>query len=414
MNPFLSVAGKAADSAMLHMPWRGVWCCDLDLGTDFVPSGRVEVRLGDWVLSGTVDPERSGAYRSGARVRVWGGAGGWDRNAPKRHFHGDQGVKRRTVLADTARAVGETLELDAALDVPLGEVDFMREEAPASTVFERAGSPLWWVAADGVTHVAPARPTPASGPLQLLDWDPRLRTATLGDVAPIEVGSQLTIDGVVHVVRELRVHVAKKAARTVVVLADVVANRLYDGIAAIARQVDLERLLGLFRYRVFEMSADRVELQVVKRLVGLPDAIPLSIWPGVAGCWAKLQPGALVLVQFIEGDVSLPIVTHAEPKAGAGFVPLELLLDATETVRLGPSAAAVELAGPGGKAVHRVDDFGEAGTLTGSGALSYTGPNGGSGSITAIADLTTGTVTFAGSASLTTKAGTGSAKVTAE
>jgi hypothetical protein len=88
----------------------------------------------------------------------------------------------------------------------------------------------------------------------------------------------------------------------------------------------MSRLLDTVR-----MSADRVELQIVNRALGLPDILPISQWPGAAGVWAQLQPGALVLVQFIDGDPSQPIVTHYEPKGGAGFRPVEMHLCAGST-----------------------------------------------------------------------------------
>lgn len=414
----LSVDATPASTAVLHAPWTGVWTADFDLPTDEVPSGRVEARIGDLVFSGTVDPERSGAFRSGARVRLVGGAGGWSKAAPRRHFHADQGLKRRVVLEDTARAVGETLDLDSALADAVIGVDFVREDTdeagfavPASTVLARAGAPLWWVGYDGVTRAAGTRPTPATGAVEVLNFDTRLRTVELADVAPIEVGSVLQLDGAEEVVRELRIHATAKAARTIAVVANVQFNRIYDAIAAIARHATAERLHGLFVFRVFDMAGDRARLQRAskKAVPGLPDVLLVSQWPGTAGAWAKLREGALVLVEFIEGDVTRPIVARAERKEGEGFLPLELLLDAEELVELGPSAAAVEIAG-GGKALHRVDDFGEAGSLTGGASLSYSGPNGGSGSITATADLTTGNVTFSGSIALTTVATTGSEK----
>lgn len=417
----LSIAGKLARTGALYVAWRGVWMADLELPGDEVPGGRVEVRMGPLTLSGTVDPDRSGVYRSGARVRVVGGAGGWEKPAPRRHFHADQGLRRKTVLEDTARAVGESLSFESG-DGDIG-VDFVRLDEdeggfaqPASAVFAQLAVPLWWVAYDGTTHVAIARPAPVVGDIQVLDFDPRLGTVLLSDIAPIEVGSVLTLDGTDHVVRELRVEVGEKKARTTAIVSDVVANRLYDSIAAIVRQIGAERLHGLFEFRVLDMVEDRARLQRASRRAspGLPDVLLVSQWPGIAGTWAKLAEGALVLLEFAEGDPTKPRITHAERKEGAGFVPVELLLDASETLRLGPSTTTIQIAGPDGKAVHRVDDFGEAGTLSGSGALSYSGPNGGSGSITATADLSTGTVTFSGSISLTTKATTGSEKVTSE
>jgi hypothetical protein len=109
-------------------------------------------------------------------------------------------------------------------------------------------------------------------------------------------------------------------------------SRLLDTVRSIVRETfPRYDYLGPRKYRVVRMSADRVELQIVNRALGLPDILPISQWPGAAGVWAQLQPGALVLVQFIDGDPSQPIVTHYEPKGGAGFRPVEMHLCAGST-----------------------------------------------------------------------------------
>ncbi len=63
--------------------------------------------------------------------------------------------------------------------------------------------------------------------------------------------------------------------------------------------------------------------------------LPVSMWPGVAGAHAELQLGAHVLVEFIEGDRRLPIVTGFAGKDSPGFVPSTLTLCTT-----GPGARA--------------------------------------------------------------------------
>jgi hypothetical protein len=236
-------------------------------------------------------------------------------------------------------------------------------------------------------------------------------------VAAVEVGSALVIDGAEHVVRELQVHVTPQRARTRVQLVDVVANRLWDAVAMIARQVQAERIWGLRRYRVFKMSVNRVELQVVDKTLGLPDVLPASMWPGLAGVWAKLRPGAVVLVEFVEGSAVRPIVTHYEPRDGAGFLPLELLLDAEELVSIGPSAAAIELAGPDGAAVHRVGDKSTGPVITALGpVITITNPDNSTIILTdtngASAWSVAGTATPPGQ--MTAEAAEGSAKVTSE
>lgn len=110
------------------------------------------------------------------------------------------------------------------------------------------------------------------------------------------------------------------------------------------------------RYRVVQIGADkRLHLQIIKRASGFPDALPIAIWPGVPGGAGEPKLGSTVLVQFIEGDPSLPIVTHfASPHDSAFFVPANASLDATTLVRLGEHADLTQL---------------------GSGSITHTGTN---------------------------------------
>lgn len=50
--------------------------------------------------------------------------------------------------------------------------------------------------------------------------------------------------------------------------------------------------------------------------------------PGCPGTWAELKDGSTVLVQFIEGDPTMPIITHYEQKGGDGWKPVKLEIDA--------------------------------------------------------------------------------------
>jgi len=87
------------------------------------------------------------------------------------------------------------------------------------------------------------------------------------------------------------------------------------------------------------MSADRVELQAVSTAAGNPDVLPVSMKPGVAGAHAKLTGGGVVLVEFIEGDRTLPIVSAFAGRDEEGSVPEELDFEASTVLRLGDSAA---------------------------------------------------------------------------
>ena len=86
------------------------------------------------------------------------------------------------------------------------------------------------------------------------------------------------------------------------------------------------------------MSGDRVELQAMRRGGDLPDVLPVSMVPGLAGAHAELAPGAEVLVQFIDGDRRYPIVTHFAGKDGNGWAPANLTIDVLTLLKLGKDA----------------------------------------------------------------------------
>ncbi|WP_437798505.1 hypothetical protein [Sorangium sp. So ce693] len=96
--------------------------------------------------------------------------------------------------------------------------------------------------------------------------------------------------------------------------------------------------LGRYRYRVIAMQEDLVVLQAVNKRAGLPDIPPIPIVAGMAGLFAELTPSAIVLVEFIEGDPKLPIITGFSRDGGETFVPVSLTLDAAQALLLGRTA----------------------------------------------------------------------------
>lgn len=130
----------------------------------------------------------------------------------------------------------------------------------------------------------------------------------------------------------------------------------------------------------------------------LPNPITIPLMPGIAGTLIRPARGSLVAVAFLNGDPTRPRVVSWDQA-----VPVN-----------------VGLAG-GGKALHRVDDLGQAGSFAplpfgGAGAL-YTGPDGTSW-IAVVTCATPGnpgvwsfTPVVGDAGKLTTKATTGSAIV---
>lgn len=382
---FASVAGRRVYRATLRLPWSGVWAFDADLdeaGAEL--AGRVEVRFGGLVLSGTVDPANSGPWAEGRHVRVYGGANGWGSVLTPKAFHNDNGVRRSEVLRVTALQAGETIALDAAVEAFVGN-DFVREAGAASAVFEAVvPGAVWWVDASGVTQVAATRPTVELAPgadLELVDYDPSNKIAVLaGDFTAVQIGtilrpawSQGRLSAPV-LVRELVYTLAEDEIR---IAAHETSNepggRLLGPLVRIARRVRDERLPGVYRYRVVSMKEDgRVVLQAVNK-GRWPDVVPCSLGAGIAGGWASLALSSEVLVAFEDEDRVRPFVISYTPKGRPGHVPVIAALNGEE----------VQLGG-GGNGVVRKADLGDGGTWTAaSNVLTYTGEDGKSWTITA-------------------------------
>jgi hypothetical protein len=319
----------------------GPWIADLDFESDPEVSGRVEIRVGSsLVLVGTVLTAMSGAHLEQRKCRVIAGAGGWARTVPRKSYHNDARVKARLVAEDLAREVGETLGDFLPATERIG-VDYVRAAGPASRVLEHvigAGVP-WWIDYAGRTCVGPRPSVPLTidGSYDVLAYDPRHRTLTfaIDDPGRVQIGSVVAQPPLAgpQTIREYELHIDASSTRVVAWCGgtEFEPGRLVGLLSAIARRATDDQLLGKYRYRVVAMRDDgRVDLQAVRTGAGLPDLQPVSVWPGVAGAAAELAAGTEVLVEFIEGDPTMPIVTHFAGVAGPGFVPVSLAFCGSE------------------------------------------------------------------------------------
>jgi hypothetical protein len=194
------------------------------------------------------------------------------------------------------------------------------------------GGVAWWVDYEGVTNAGP-RPAAAvdAALYEVLAYDPKERIATLAvdDPRAVQIGSILSarLDAP-QTVRELEIRVTADELRLMAWCGggEALPGRLAGLVRNIVERVTDGRLWGRYRYRVIRMAGKRVELQAVHRAEGLPDILPASVWPGVAGVHAELAPSAEVLVEFLDGRRSAPIVTGFAGADGAGFVPVSLTL----------------------------------------------------------------------------------------
>jgi hypothetical protein len=317
--------GMQVKSAKVYEPWSGVWTADLDVDLELpiAPTGKAVLVLGTSARVCTVDPDASGLFGAHARVRVIGGGGGWHKEVSALHYHNDAGVLSTAVIASTAAAVGEVAT--DAIPSRLG-ADFMRSAGPASRVL--AGRDWHVDPTTGTTLVAPRIPFPALPTLEILEWDPKERVATVASDEPVTPGTILIDPRFgTTTIRDVEATFDADGARATCWCDSEPSpgSRLTSAMASLAREATGVVYLRTYRYRVVTQGVDdRLVLQAVKRSAGMPDTLPISIWFGVPGVKAKLLLGSQVLVEFVNGDPSDPVVRAFE----SGPLPIELTLNA--------------------------------------------------------------------------------------
>lgn len=338
-----TINGLRVVSLRLLHPWRGAWQIDADIDTDTIAqaptSGPATIVAGGSTLVGTVDARGSGTFVSRARARVVAGAGGWDTLVPPIHVHADNTVTDASVYASAASIVGETTVVPTP--APLS-IDFVRSAGPASRVLDDVD---WYLDLAGVTQVG-SRPISVADPsLTLIDWDPIAQRAELTCDALVLPGTVLSdprLNGFTPTIRDVEQTFDAQGSRIVAWCAAAPVSRLMAAMANMIRELGGLAYLKTYQYRiVLENSDGRLQLQAVDPSQGMPDMLPLRIWPGMSGDSAQLKPSSEVLVHFVNGNPLAPAVLGFSSQA----IPLKRTIDASLEVEVGPSAALVALAG---------------------------------------------------------------------
>lgn len=341
-----TLGGLRVLSATLFAPFGGVWFADVVLDLDdgeALPTGRTVLTIGDRPCVCTVDPRFSGSFGQRHAVRVLGGGGGWHTEVPAQHYHNDGGVLLSAVATTTGLAAGEVVSVRT--EARLG-VDFVRAKERASRVLDGVA---WWVGLDGVTVIGERLETPVPPALgaEVLEWDPAAQVATVSLDGLLEPGTTLEDPRFGRLVaRDVEHVVTPDGFRARVWCGPSQGARLRSALARLAAEASGSVWTRCYRYRVVLDTGDRLALQAIREAPGLPDLLPVSVWYGAPGISAVMQPGAEVLVEFLEGDPAQPVVRAFEPAEGAGFLPIVLTLDALTLVKVGtvpfPVSHAVE------------------------------------------------------------------------
>ena len=347
---FCTVGGYRTTKLNLFAGQHGPWYIDSILDDSHADlSGAVVVQIGSMILNGTVEPAYSGDFSLQRSLRIIAGGGGWGTQLKQKYYHDDTGVRGLTIANDAARECGETLGKFEVGKLTL-PVDYCRRFGSGSLVLDRLmaayGDLQWWVDQAGVTQCG-TRPTPAadSSKYQIDTYSPLKRMAeiSLDDPAVLWVGSVLSSDRLSEpqTIRDYHLHVDGDKCRVFAFTGGDASDssRIGRAFDALLEQEASKRLFGKYRYRVHSMAPDgRVNLQAVRRICGLPDALPVSIRPGAAACWADMVQGAELLVEFIEGDNMQPIVTGFPGRGDPGFLPKSIEIGVGGSSKGAPAA----------------------------------------------------------------------------
>lgn len=339
----MSIASIGPDfcaSVRLYIPQYGAWYADVVMLGEVSLSGSVTLAIGSLSCVGTVSEVGTRGEQTFARIVA--GAGAWGTQLRAKAYHNDAGVKSKLIAEDAARECGETLE--TITDTSRVGNYYVRRMGPASRALEAAFGATWHVGIDGVTRIGERdEHTPADDAYTVVDVQPADRVVTLAmdDVASVRIGSVLSagLDESLTI-RELEIRVDAESAVVVAWCGGDASttDRINAALRTLHQREAARTLWGLWRYRVSQMDGDRVKLQAISAAAGLPDVLPVDMYPGLAGAHAVMTPGANVLVQFVEGDPSMPVITQYVGKGGPGHEPSTLTLDATSEIKLGASA----------------------------------------------------------------------------
>lgn len=318
----VSIDGVPVSAARFYVPGWGIPWMDLRT-TEPLAKDRGDLARVDFAgMPVSMTVASGGEYEGTSRFHLVGGRGGWGRVVPDKSYRNDSGVQGALVVSDLAAEVGEQVE--AVPQSVLGP-HYARRHERASLVLHELFPSSWRVDLDGVTRFG-ARPSAAyqsDATVTRVD-----KAARIVEFRATEVGSLvpgLTFEGRPAV--DLEYEVTPEALTVRAYLGPSGLSRRLAAYAAIFRAL-FPRVpyLGKYEFRVVAQSGMTLALQPVRASTGLHDLDGVPMRPGMAGLSAEVTPGSLVLVEFIEGDPSRPVVTGFDDPASPGWRPPKLTL----------------------------------------------------------------------------------------
>lgn len=377
---YAAVGTTRATSVQLTMPTFGRWSADVVLAEDVEQAATgVTLTVGNLTLVGAVT--RQAGFAGARRLQLVGGAGGWDEDVTAREYRGGGsaltttdthgaaagvaagGVLLSTILRDAALEVGETVKLATGVDRIVGPF-YVREVGPASRVLRQLVDRQWWIDGAGVTQIGPRPSARVASDFLIDNYEGAKGRVTISteDLASWMPGATFSNALIADTQTASSVSVVMgeggKLRLEVMVGGD---DRLLEGFRALVRaEMARSTYAGCFEYSVSAATATTFDGRSTAT-TALPDLVGVPTRVGLAGAAFTPAVGSLVLVEFVNGDPTRPVVVSYDAQAPAGMA-----IDSTGTMTVGASAGAVNMAAAAGTVLRSGDYVALAGVVVGA------------------------------------------------
>jgi hypothetical protein len=294
--------GFAIHEAEIDVPFRRIWLASLTFTDDQCPveGEPVELVVGPWSALGTCI--ESGVHGGVATARVVAGAGGWRRAPTGLAFQNDANLSRADIAQALASSVGEEVEADSDT---IGAHWSFDPTISAGSNLDELGN--WYVRDDGVTVIG-TRADGAEFKAIVEHFDGKHGQADLlieeSDAASVLPGALISSDSLTDSIRVRHTRFLLSPNQLVAE----VYTREQDPFRGARAEVQKRRFLGTYHYRIIEQIEDRLQLQAVDSIRGLPDQLLVDKAHGLPGVTTECAPSGEVLIVFADGNRALPFV----------------------------------------------------------------------------------------------------------
>jgi hypothetical protein len=297
-----SLASFPVNSCELDIPNRGTWLARVVLTDEKGPAegDLVTLAIGSLALVGTVIG--AGQHGGVATARVVGGHSGWRQAPTGLSFQNDANLRKKDLASSIASAVGEKIKSE---DETVGVNWCFDPLASAGSNLDLLGE--WYMGNDGVT-VLGTRPNLGEFKTTVSEFE-GLEGRAVCQVEEYQAdkflpGALISADSLENSIRvkHARFLYAPKSFTIEVSSVEQAPNRLGEHAARKAR------FFGTYLYRIIEQISDRLNLQAVDSVKGLPNQVLVTKAHGIPGVESTCSPAGEVLIAFANGDTSKPRV----------------------------------------------------------------------------------------------------------